>query len=340
MKTVAVNLQKESEILKLLSGSRYLDALDKCDTALKQDENNFNYHYYKGIANIYLNRLDEALMDLGEAIYINPQHIPSMHAFAYIFFRKNDLEGAINKWFAILQADPKDKLAKRNVNLFKSNPNPQTVNSSPSYFLPLPQIKIRKSRKKLWITLALASVILAIPLTLFVFNSKAVTFLDDLTQFFNREILFTLTEKEIEYYKKQIFELVNDQKYNQAKMLMNKLYHSNASLEDKKLVKTWESRLEYPNKDKLDYNYTPEAVYSNPRIYKDCFVFWEGSITTVSQKNNYLFFEMKLNNEKITGAVFLSNYPLNIGDKIKVLAKISTVSGSQLEIEIFNLEKL
>jgi tetratricopeptide (TPR) repeat protein len=106
-------------ILSCLEEERYQDARDLLDEAIGKDINNHNLYYLKAITCIHMNKLDEALIDLGEVAYLNPHHIPSMHALAFLFLKRGDFESAVNKWLAITTVSPNDVLAKQNLKLVK-----------------------------------------------------------------------------------------------------------------------------------------------------------------------------------------------------------------------------
>ncbi len=151
------------------------------------------------------------------------------------------------------------------------------------------------------------------------------------------DIVYTFTEKEIDYYKRQIFNLINDQQYNQSKILINKLYHANISLEDKKLFKTWEIRLTFPKIDSLDKEISINNAQKKPFLYEGCFVLWKGKASSITQKNNYLYFSLNFDNKQIS-VIYLSNYPLNENDVIEVFGKLN-MKDDKLELEAFKIEK-
>jgi len=337
-------LGSQKDIILLLKKGRFLDDEEKAHQATRKDPNNAELFFLKGAANLFMNRIEDGLMDFGEALYLNPQHIPSMHGVAYILLKKEDFAGALNKWISILEIDPKDKLAKKNSGLFKKKAlDKAAINMNPYLFIPLPKaVPSGNYNKAFKITAIFAASILLLFSVFWLYNffsGKPFKALPDFSNLTNKEVLYSFTEKEIDFYKKEIFDLVNLQKYNQSKMLMNKFYLSNASLEDKKLVKTWEARLEYPNAEKLDQNFTPEEVFTNPKLFLDCFVSWSGEISTITQKSKYLFLEIKVNENQIIGVSFFSNYPLAKGNSIQFLGKISSVKKDSIEVEAFSLEK-
>lgn len=333
----------EREIVTLFKKERFLDAEEKAYEYSRKDPNNAALFFYKGAANIFMSRIDDGLMDFGEALYLNPQHVPTMHGIAYVLLKKEDYAGALNKWISILEVDPKDKIAKKNTQKFKKNfPDKAALNLNPYLYIPIPKATGVKLNTPLKISLLGLAAVLFLIISFWTYRFFAgYTFklVPDFSGLLNKEIYYTFTEKEIEFYKKEIFDLVNLQKYNQAKLLLNKFYYSNASLDDKKLAKTWESRLEYPTQEKMDINYTPEEVFTNTRIFQDCFVLWTGTVDHLTQKNKYLFLELKIQEGKSVGVSFFSNYPLIKGDKVKFLGRIAAVKENSLEVEAFTLEK-
>jgi tetratricopeptide (TPR) repeat protein len=335
----------EMGIINLFKEGRYQDALDLLRKQIQQDPNNHILYYLKGVAEVYMEKTDDALMDLGEAMYLNPRHIPSMHAFAYIFLKRGDYQGAVNKWLSILELNPKDPIAKKHLKQFKKEfPEPGKLNLNPDLYMALPKPKKEKKKrpwiKKLLIFILVIAALLGGFWIYLAFQNKPFQWIPSASEIFPARIYYSFTEKEIGFFKKEIFELVNRQKYNQAKFMMNKIYLSNASLEDKKLLKTWEARLEYPEMDTLGTDFTPESVFERPQLYEDCFVVWEGKVTSLLQKDRYLVFELELENGKTVSALFLSNYPLQEKTRIKLLGKVILKNKKEIELEVFNLEKL
>ncbi len=138
----------ENSIAGLIKKARYQDAIDLSTTALDVDHNNHSLFFLKAVAHIYMNRINEALLDLGEAIYLNPGHVPTMLALAFVFIKQGDFEGAINKWITVLERDSKNKIAKKNLELFKKNaPNKATINLNPDLYLEVPEYIEQKVKK-------------------------------------------------------------------------------------------------------------------------------------------------------------------------------------------------
>lgn len=333
----------EEKAVIMLKKSRYQDALDYAADKIKIDPNNHNLYFLKAAANIYMNRIQEALLDLGEAIYLNPQHVPTMQALAYIFIRQGDYEGAINKWLSILERDPKNRIARRNLSLFKKEaPNKAALNLNPERYIDLPRIASSGTPfpwRKISLSFLLAlGIALASLWTFRYFAGKPFEFIPGLTLDFPDTIRFTLTDKEIEFYKREIFEQVNNQEFNKAKKNMNKIYLSNASLEDKKLLKTWETRLNYPTGKTLKENYDAKDVFANPDLYQGCFVAWKGTVTAVVQQDQLLFFKMSVDDLEIA-ATYLVNYPLKENMKVAVLGRL-LFQNQQLKLEVYELSAL
>lgn len=332
-------------IVQLIKENRYMDAENITRKQLDKDPNNHILFFLKGVCNIYMQKLDEAMIDLGECAYLNPQYTPAMHAFAYIFLKREDYESAFNKWISILEVDPKNKRAQKLLSQFKKKaPEPGLLHLNPGDYIPLPEIKKAKKKKtlrpfKLLLILILLSVILLNGYWLYRFwKGYSFKWLPDFSPG-KHKMMFTYTEKEINFMKKNIFEHVGKQNYNRAIYIMNKIYLSNAPLSDKKLLKSWEARLEYPSKDKLNQNFSPKEVFNRPEVFRNCFVLWEGKASHVVQKDKVLTFSLSLASGNKIYAVFLSNYPLQNGENVKVLGKVLLKPNKNLELEIYHMEK-
>lgn len=350
--------QMEYELLQLIAKERYQDAVDLASQFVREDENNHLLYYLKGYAHIFMQKYSDALIDLGEASYLNPMYLPTMHAFAYIFLRQEDFDSAIKKWMSILKIDPKDKVALRSIKKFKKKiPSGIDLGLNPKNYLELPKVKKsdlkvkkvasgEKSSKgflKGFLYFLLICIILGGGYIGYIYYLKGKRFNFSSGSKkeipFSKKVFYSFTPKEIEFYKKQAFELVNKEKYNQAKLLMNKFYYSNASLEDKKLLRTWDARLSFPEKDELDVNFTVKEVFEKPYLYKDCFVNWKGEVLSFSQKEKYIFFTVSLKDSKKVSALYLSNLFLKKGDKISFYGKIRLKNKDEVELEIYQLEK-
>jgi len=337
--------EKEKEVLKLIHDKRFLDALNILKRLSDEEINNYKWFYYKGITNILLENIDNAMLDLGEALSLNPHDIDSMNAISYVFLKKGDIATAINKWIRIKEISPKDPIANKNLNRFKKEKNIATIILNPYDFIKIPEVKeekvkaIKKKTKKTKFLFKILITLLIITPSLLVLLKnfgieRVISNIKDFIPTRPEIIRYTLSQEEIEFIKKEIFEHVGKNEYNQAVYMINKLYFSNASIDDKKLVKTWEARLNIPNPEKLDKNFDVSDIVKTSYAFENCYVLWEGYIENIEKYQTFSVLTIDFNKNKIKG-IYLKEDSF-IG-KAKIFGKIRNKENNEFELEIHKI---
>jgi protein O-GlcNAc transferase len=80
--------------------------LNELQTAAKLDPNVFDYHYRLGSAYLRLNRFDDAIPELKQAVSINARSAPAWTDLARSLQQKGDLEGAVDAFAKATTLDP------------------------------------------------------------------------------------------------------------------------------------------------------------------------------------------------------------------------------------------
>lgn len=386
------------KILNCLEEERFQDARDLLDESIGKDINNHNLYYLKAIVCIQMNKLDEALIDLGEVAYLNPNHLPSMHALAYLFLKRGDFESAVNKWIGITTLFPTDILAKQHLKLVKEkklvkNPLNQ-YNSSDFIILDYKSLKkgmafnfdideenhqqlvptsasITKTpliiqeivnqlekghyetKSSWWKRLHLRSFLLlfffcgclifSTSLILKIIHEKK-SFSENLSAFHrfltHSSIQFVYTDEEIQKQKTLILSLVRSNRFNQAKLEINKIYLSNASVKDKQIVHMWESMLVVPTKSSdIDLNISLQEAFKNPALFQGLYVAFQGVIDHFENHETFLTFTLTTSNKTVIPIVSMdTTSSFENRDTVQLFGKMSQNTHThQLVVEAYAL---
>ncbi|HOJ50650.1 MAG TPA: hypothetical protein PKW55_07560 [Spirochaetota bacterium] len=338
--------EREKRVLELIKNKNFPEALKLLKKLSDEELNNYKWFYYKGVVNILLENIDDALLDLGETLSLNPYDIDTMNAISYVFLKKEDIATAINKWIKVKEIDPKNPIANKMIEKFKKTKAPiASLVLNPYDFIKLPEIKSQEEKKpkkkkksKNFLFKILITIILISPtLLLFIKNETIDNLKKKIKDFIPttiENIKYTLSQEEIEFIKKQIFEHVGKNEYNQAVYLINKVYFSNASIEDKKLVKIWESRLIILKPEKLDKNFDIDDVIKTPYAFENCYVLWDVYIENVEKYKTFSVLTLQIKDKKVKG-IYLKDDSF-IG-KTKIFGKIRSKENNEFELEISNL---
>lgn len=350
--------------LDLIKKERFEDARGFIEKDLIQkDTNNHFLYYLHGYCLIHMNRLDEALLTLGEVNYLSPRHRPTMHALAFIMLQKGDFEGCLNKWLHISTCYPKDKLAKRNINLMKGNKiNRLSLRFNPNDFLILDEsqgmqtlIPVKQSietypkeensrrnapspskRRKTLSFLTLSALSLSLIIVFFsLVQPKKESFFENISK------NYEMNEDDIRQQKNEFERLVNQRKYNGARFILNKMLLSKLPTLEALWVKTKLSSLETPESPAMiDMKISPRDFVREPKLYEGLWVSWFGKINKLEVKKDFTSFLFQSEEgESINATLMEPNFSVTDGEYISLFGALSTQNNRTPTIEIFELAR-
>ena len=138
-----------------------------------------------------------------------------------------------------------------------------------------------------------------------------------------------LGEKVIVRKFEELKTAISDQKHNKAKMLVNELLASNASLAVKERISILESFIVDPSTDNIDYVPSYAEIAVAPAIYQGVILRWQGTIANVNhqgrKKTSFDLLVNFLGNGQVEGLAAVEVpglQELNNGDKITVMGPI------------------
>ncbi len=142
-----------------------------------------------------------------------------------------------------------------------------------------------------------------------------------------------LDEKVIIRKFEQLKTAISEQHHNKAKMLVNELLASNASLAVKERISILESFIIDPSTDNIDYVPTYAEIAVAPAIYQGVMLRWQGTIANIHhQGRSTTSFDLLVNflgNGQVEGLAAIETegfQELNNGDKITVIGPILGIS--------------
>ena len=122
---------------------------------------------------------------------------------------------------------------------------------------------------------------------------------------------------------------ISDQKHNKAKMLVNELLASNASLAVKERISILESFIIDPSTDNIDYVPSYAEIAVAPTIYQGIILRWQGTVANINhqgrKKTSFDLLVNFLGNGQVEGlaAVEVAGLQeLNNGDKVTVMGPL------------------
>ena len=83
-------LAMDKGISLMYDKSRFAEAVEQFDQAIKYNKDNFEAYYYRGCAKFNMNKLNDAIVDLEKALEIKPGYADAEFTLGRIYFILDD----------------------------------------------------------------------------------------------------------------------------------------------------------------------------------------------------------------------------------------------------------
>lgn len=329
---------------RLLRRKKYTEIIRILEPQVFRFRQSPDFYYLLGTAYFYTGDKAGAATYLRRVLDLRKEHIATMLQLAAIELQRGDNPKAIELWLQVLEIDPKNKYAKKGLELLrKGSNNPQIV----ANFIENNRFTTLVAKKKNFFPVFLAGIIVLfflIPLVFFLLNNKDISVFEreirnediqsleieqngDIVDL-HGEYRYILTEKEIPKLLDEAKEQFNKYRDNDVQIIVNRLKYSNAaqSIKDKAIL--LESYLKAPDFTNFEGEISFEDIRNDPMLYENCYVRWKGKISNLQIHSKEIRFDFLVgyhDNKVLEGiipVVFDFAVSLEQGDPVEIIGKI------------------
>lgn len=333
----------------------------KFDTAIKIlesraeiYEDNFEYYLMLGIAYLYAGLIGVASSYFQKARRIKLTDSRLLLCQAVIFLRRGETEKALQYYTEVLDGNPKNKLALKSIEFIRIHGDYETICKW------VDSGKIEKFYPSLGVNPGkIAGIIISALLLVSVFcfsynyfNSKSKIYKSERADLSSLELSgeeknnlqekdissknygYILSSKEIQSSYENAVKYFQTHRDNLAQVEINRILNSNASDSVKQKLLTLKGFLEEPSFDSISDVPFVKQVESEPVLYQDCWVSWNGRISDsrIYDDGSYsckllVGYEKLENVDGIVDVRFEKNPEIAGDQPVRILAKISLENG-------------
>ena len=317
------------------------------------NRDNEYFYFYLGMSCLFLGDYNGANSYLRRSLQINPANSKTLLGLAVIHLKYNKPSEAIRIWLDILDRDPKNRFAKKSLDIIKKS---EALERVPEDFLPknihrlLPfkkSIIAYRIMRYLIISIIILSFSTGIFFTakLFLLKfSKNNSILSELTISRNLQEIIGTGEFKIKLEGREIVEsfedakkLFLDNKDNEARIEINRLLNSNASESVKEKARLLSGYLREP-----DFRYFKSTIHYkevavSPYLYNGCYVKWSGKITNIRIFENSETFDLLIGYESgkiLDGIITVTAYfPIILDEEFSydIIGQLQTENGISMK---------
>jgi tetratricopeptide (TPR) repeat protein len=345
---------------RLFNSGKFTEVVRLLEPAIFQYRESFSFFYLLGVSCLYSGDTGGALSYLKRAQQLRENDIQTLLAMAVVYLKKTEREDSLRIWLKILEIDPKNKRARKGLNLLRKSPEPEDIiafcDSNRIYSL-FPKRKKKILNKVLFLitTMVLASGIsgLIIYFSPDLMNRNIRPGMEQYVLPENQGLLdysrtyrFMYSEKEIREIFNKAKSLFNDYKDNQSIVEINRLLHSNASMDVKSIVYTLRDHMSTPDFSTFSksnsYSYT--EVFEEPYLYENCYILWEGKAGGVRITESAVTFDLWVGNTHeffgVVPVVLYFGEDITNGQILEVLGKVKLDQDEKVMLEGTALRKI
>ncbi|MBN2533802.1 MAG: hypothetical protein JXB88_12980 [Spirochaetales bacterium] len=338
---------------RLFNSGKYIEVVRLLEPSIFQYRESFSFFYLLGVSCFYSGDLGGALSYLKRAEQLRENDVNTQLALAVIFLKKAEKENSLRIWLKILEIDPKNKKARRGLNLIRKTPEPEDIiafcNSNRINSLLPKQNKKILSKVLFFIT----TFILASGISGFIIYFSPNLMNKNTRPGMERYILpekqglldysrtyrYMYSEKEIRAIFEKAKSLFSKYKDNLAIVEINRLLHSNASMDVKMIVHTLRDHMYTPDfstfTKKDSFSYTD--VFAEPYLYENCFILWEGRAGGLQISETAITFDFWVGNTNeffgVVPVVLYSGENITNGQTLEILGKVKLDQDGNVMIE-------
>lgn len=284
---------------KCFKKGQYQNAIKILEPQVFSYRDDFDFYYILGMSCLYIKDFSGAQSYLRRALQISPGELSIMLGLAVVHLRRSQTSESIRIWLDVLDKDPKNIYAKKALKLVKKADAFEKV---PENFLENNLYKLVPYKKgvlvqkitKTFVIAAVFSFVVAGVIFLgvpFVKNMAKVEDpypqlvisrnLEDVIGTTEGEAVIELSGREIVKTFEDAKSLFFENKDNLARIEVNRLLFSNASVDVKEKTTLLDSYLTEPDFRHFENIIEYRDLIEKPYLYNNCYVLWTGKITNI-----------------------------------------------------------
>ena len=333
---------------RLFNAGRYAEIIRLLEPQIFKYRESSGFYKLLGLSCLYTGDISGAQSYLKRGEQLRGDDAEILLGLAVIHLRKQETAEAIQIWFDILDHDPKNRKARLGLELLKKNSDPDRLGDlvdTPRYKALLPGTAIPSPGRRIAGIAAGVIVIAAFAIIGILYWPKSSREAPDLTirgldliDSSIRDPVFELEERDVvrafDAAKKHFMEYRD----NLARIELNRIVYSNASIAVKEMAALLASYLGEPDFVTFRDNVSYASVSANPYLYADCHVVWRGRMSNLRIDSERMRFDLLVGYEDgkvlegIIPTVFDFAVVIDSAASVEVLGKIRlTKEGIALE---------
>jgi len=287
---------------------RYAEVISLLEPQIFLYRENAHFYYLLGVSCLHTDDSGGAYSYLKRGQQLDPDNRKILHAIAAVHLKRRETDESLREWLALLDRDPRNRIARRGLELIKKNIEPgmlaEAIETGKVRALyPRPPLRIPG-----WLIAIAAALFVLVPAGLILAPSakaalhpapparEGASMLEiapdakDLTAY-SGQYRYILTPKEIRDTFSRIEKYFNEYRDNLAMRETNRILNSNASPALRQKALLFRDHLQKPDFVTFRDNFTYQEVTADPYLYNGCFVRWKGKISNLSVTKEKITFD-------------------------------------------------
>jgi tetratricopeptide (TPR) repeat protein len=320
--------------LRCFKRKQWVKAISFLEKALREKKDPQVY-LYLGYASLFTGDVDGARRYFKGGLLVKEDDPDILKGLAYVYLKDERLEDAIGLWGEVLDKRPGEKIVKRALEKLREAEDVKAfaeeakLSDFLSPRLPL-LIKLKPYLLGIYITVGII-VIGVLFYTTPLYRKALQRFYPEIieldkielpegpkTDMDQAQVLYSLSEEDIEDSFIQVKRYIYKEKINAAIMLLNKVMLSNASPLVKEKFEILYTYIDQPDPLSIDYNPHFHEIIKEPGIYMGTYLLWKGRIANLKKEKESVQFDLLVNYEdqdtiegiahvEIEGVYFIEN---------------------------------
>jgi tetratricopeptide (TPR) repeat protein len=299
--------------LRCFKKKQWVKAISFLEKALKEKKDPQVY-LYLGYASLFTGDVDGARRYFKGGLLIKEDDPDLLKGLAYVYLKDERLEDAIGLWGEVLEKRPGEKIVKRALEKLRETDDVKEFagQAKLSDFLsPRLPILVKLKPYLLGIYITVGIIVIGVLFYTTPLYQKAlqrfypeIIELDKIelpegpkTDRDQTQVLYALSEEEIEESFIQVKRYIYKEKINAAIILLNKVMLSNASPIVKEKFEILYTYIDPPDPLSIDYNPHFHEIIKEPGIYMGAYVLWTGRIANLDKEKESAQFDLLVNYE-------------------------------------------
>jgi hypothetical protein len=338
---------------RLFNSGKFREVVRLLEPGIFQYRESFSFFYLLGISCLYTGDIGGALSYLKRAEQLREEDVNTQLALAAVYLKKGEKENSLKIWLQAIEKNPKKNQARRGLNLLRKSLEPEDIIAfceSHKFLMLFPKRKKKIHNKVLFF---ITSCVLAAGISAFIIYYSPDFMNQNIRPGMERYILpenqglldysqtyrLMYSEKEIRTIFQKAKSLFNQYKDNQVIVEINKLLHSNASMDVKSMVYAMRDHTYTPDFSTFtksdSFSYT--TVFEKPYLYENCFVLWEGKAGSVQITATAVTFDFWVGDTHeffgVVPVVLYFGENITNGQTLEVLGKVKLDQDGKIMLE-------